>query len=127
MVDFMGVSSYGGTNMDSSGVIKITRDVDTNIAHHDVYHCGRHRRHGPYDEGSGRLLNTRGPSSIAICTFLSKPQRRRVDVDIRYCGFEVPNKFVIGYGLDYDENYRNLPFVGVLKPEVYEKRKEEKG
>ncbi|HOV50900.1 MAG TPA: hypoxanthine phosphoribosyltransferase [Candidatus Cryosericum sp.] len=127
MVDFMGVSSYGGTNMDSSGVIKITRDVDTNIAHHDVIIVEDIVDTGLTMKALVDLLNTRGPSSIAICTFLSKPQRRRVDVDIRYCGFEVPNKFVIGYGLDYDENYRNLPFVGVLKPEVYEKRKEEKG
>lgn len=126
-VDFMGVSSYGGTNMDSTGVIKITRDVDANVAHRDVIIVEDIVDTGLTMRALVDLLNTRGPNSVEICTFLSKPQRRKVDVEIKYCGFEVPNKFVIGYGLDYDENYRNLPFVGVLKPEVYEKRKEEKG
>ncbi len=127
MVDFMGVSSYGGTNMDSTGIIKITRDVDANVAHRDIIIVEDIVDTGLTMKALVELLKTRGPSSIAICTFLSKPSRRKVDIDIRYCGFEVPNKFVIGYGLDYDENYRNLPFVGVLKPEVYETRKEEKG
>ncbi len=127
MVDFMGVSSYGGTNLDSTGIIKITRDVDANVAHRDIIIVEDIVDTGLTMKALVELLKTRGPSSIAICTFLSKPSRRKVDVDIRYCGFEVPNKFVIGYGLDYDENYRNLPFVGVLKPEVYEARKEEKG
>lgn len=126
-VDFMGISSYGGTNMDSSGVIKITRDVDTNVAHRDVIIVEDIVDTGLTMRALVDLLNTRAPRSVEICTLLSKPQRRKVDVEIKYCGFEVPNKFVIGYGLDYDENYRNLPFVGVLKPEVYEKRKEEKG
>ena len=127
MVDFMGVSSYGGTNMDSTGVIKITRDVDANVADRDIIIVEDSVDTGLTMRALVDLLKTRGPDSIEICTFLSKPSRRKVDVDIKYCGFEVPNKFVIGYGLDYDENYRNLPFVGVLKPEVYEKRKEEKG
>lgn len=126
-VDFMGVSSYGGTNMDSTGVIKITRDVDANVARRDVIIVEDIVDTGLTMRALVDLLNTRGPNSVEICTLLSKPQRRKVDVEIKYCGFEVPNKFVIGYGLDYDENYRNLPFVGVLKPEVYEKRKEEKG
>jgi len=126
-VDFMGISSYGGTNMDSTGVIKITRDVDTNVAHRDVIVVEDIVDTGLTMRALVDLLNTRAPRSVEICTLLSKPQRRKVDVEIKYCGFEVPNKFVIGYGLDYDENYRNLPFVGVLKPEVYEKRKEEKG
>ncbi|MCE5192338.1 MAG: hypoxanthine phosphoribosyltransferase [Candidatus Cryosericum sp.] len=126
-VDFMGISSYGGTNMDSTGVIKITRDVDTNVAHRDVIIVEDIVDTGLTMRALVDLLNTRAPRSVEICTLLSKPQRRKVDVEIKYCGFEVPNKFVIGYGLDYDENYRNLPFVGVLKPEVYEKRKEEKG
>lgn len=126
-VDFMGVSSYGGTNMDSTGVIKITRDVDANVAHRDVIIVEDIVDTGLTMRALVDLLKTRGPSSVEICTLLSKPTRRKVDVEIKYCGFEVPNKFVIGYGLDYDENYRNLPFVGVLKPEVYEMRKEEKG
>jgi len=126
-VDFMGISSYGGTNMDSTGVIKITRDVDTNVAHRDVIVVEDIVDTGLTMRALVDLLNTRAPRSVEICTLLSKPQRRKVDVEIKYCGFEVPNKFVIGYGLDYDENYRNLPFVGVLKPEIYEKRKEEKG
>jgi len=127
MVDFMGVSSYGGTNTDSTGVIKITRDVDANVAHRDIIIVEDIVDTGLTMKALVELLKTRGPNSIEICTLLSKPQRRKVEVNIKYCGFEVPNKFVIGYGLDYDENYRNLPFVGVLKPEVYEKRKEEKG
>ena len=64
-------------------------------------------------------LRVRGPASLRICTLLSKPSRREVDLKIDYVGFEIPNEFVIGYGLDYAENYRNLPFVGVLKPEIY--------
>ncbi|MDO9099392.1 MAG: hypoxanthine phosphoribosyltransferase [Caldisericota bacterium] len=127
MVDFMGVSSYGGTSMDSTGVIKITRDVDANVAHHDIIIVEDIVDTGLTMRALVELLRTRGPSSIEICTLLSKPSRRKTTVDIKYCGFEIPNKFVVGYGLDYDENYRNLPFVGVLKSGVYEKRKEEKG
>ena len=65
------------------------------------------------------VLKMRNPSSVKICTILSKPSRRKADIEPDYCGFEVPDEFVVGYGLDYDEKYRNLPYVGVLKPEVY--------
>ena len=104
----------------------LTRDVDANVAHRDVIIVEDIVDTGLTMSALVDLMKTRGPNSIEICTLLSKPQRRKVDVDIKYCGFEVPNKFVIGYGLDYDDNYLNLPFVGVLKPDVYEKIKEEK-
>ena len=67
-----------------------------------------------------RILRERGPASLRICTLLNKPERREVDIAVDYIGFNIPNKFVIGYGLDFNEHYRNLPFVGVLKPELYQ-------
>jgi len=97
-VDFMGISSYGGTNMDSTGVIKITRDVDTNVAHRDVIVVEDIVDTGLTMRALVDLLNTRAPRSVEICTLLSKPQRRKVDVEIKYCGFEVPNKLSSAMG-----------------------------
>ncbi|MDF2634879.1 MAG: hypoxanthine phosphoribosyltransferase [Pelosinus sp.] len=118
-IDFMAVSSYGaGTS--SSGVVRILKDLDENVE-------GKHVLVVEDIIDSGLTLNylvdnlkSRQPASIKICTLLNKPDRRKVDVDIAYNGFTIPDHFVIGYGLDYAEKYRNLPFIGILKPEVYQ-------
>ncbi len=117
-VDFMAVSSYGAATT-SSGVVRIMKDLDTEIA-------GRHVLIVEDIIDSGLTLDylinnlrSRGPASIDIMTLLTKPSRRRVDIPVRYTGFEVPDVFVVGYGLDFDEQYRNLQFIGTLKPEVY--------
>jgi hypoxanthine phosphoribosyltransferase len=117
-VDFMAVSSYGaGTS--SSGVVRILKDLDSDVS-------GRHILIVEDIIDTGRTLTymlenlrVRQPASLRICTLLSKPSRREVDLTVDYVGFEIPNEFVIGYGLDFDEAYRNLRFIGVLKPEVY--------
>jgi len=117
-VDFMEVSSYGaGTR--SSGVVRILLDLEQNIQ-------GRHVLIVEDIVDSGRTLDyirrnlqTRRPASLRVCTLLSKPSRREIDVPLDLVGFEVPDEFVVGYGLDFAEEYRNLPFIGVLKEEVY--------
>jgi hypoxanthine phosphoribosyltransferase len=117
-IDFMAVSSYGDAT-ESSGVVRILMDLDRNIE-------GRHVLIVEDIIDTGRTLTyiienlrTRDPASIKVCTLLNKPARRVLDIPIDYVGFEIPDRFVIGYGLDYGEIYRNLPFVGVLKPELY--------
>ena len=118
--DFMAVSSYGAATS-SSGNVQLLKDISTDIK-------GRHVviLEDILDSGNTlkfvreRLLSM-DPASLKICTLLDKPSRRKVDVYADYIGFTVPNEFVVGYGLDYDEVYRNLPFIGVLKPEVYQK------
>lgn len=118
-IDFMAVSSYGsGTS--SSGVVRILKDLDEDVA-------GKHVLVVEDIIDSGLTLNylldnlkSRKPASIKLCTLLNKPERRKVEVKIDYNGFDVPDYFVIGYGLDYAEKYRNLPFIGILKPEVYQ-------
>ena len=117
-IDFMAVSSYGDSAT-SSGVVRILKDLDRDIT-------GRHILLVEDIIDTGHTiayllenLRVRGPASIRICTLLSKPSRREVRLDIDYIGFDIPNEFVIGYGLDFSENYRNLRFIGVLKPEVY--------
>lgn len=117
-IDFMAVSSYGaGTS--SSGVVRILKDLDEDVE-------GKHVLVVEDIIDSGLTLNylldnlkSRKPASIKLCTLLNKPERRKVHVNIDYNGFDVPDYFVIGYGLDYAEKYRNLPFIGILKPEVY--------
>lgn len=117
-IDFMAISSYGDST-ESSGVVRILKDLDENIdGKHvliveDIIDTGRTLSY------IIRNLSTRRPASVAICTLLSKPARREVEIPLKYVGFEVPNEFVVGYGLDFAEHYRNLRFVGVLKPEVY--------
>jgi len=117
-IDFMAVSSYGDAT-ESSGVVRILMDLERNIQ-------GRHVLIVEDIIDTGRTLNyiihnlrTRGPASIKICTLLNKPARRVLDIPLDYVGFVIPDRFVVGYGLDYGEIYRNLPFVGVLKPELY--------
>jgi len=116
-VDFMAISSYGAST-DSSGVVRILKDLDINIE-------GRHVLVVEDIIDSGltlsylvRTLEARAPETLEICALLTKPDRREIDVRVRYTGFEIPNEFVIGYGLDYAERYRNLPYVGVLDPEA---------
>ncbi|WP_378955345.1 hypoxanthine phosphoribosyltransferase [Pelosinus sp. sgz500959] len=118
-IDFMAVSSYGsGTS--SSGVVRILKDLDEDVA-------GKHVLVVEDIIDSGLTLNylldnlkSRKPASIKLCTLLNKPERRKVQVNIDYNGFDVPDYFVVGYGLDYAEKYRNLPFIGILKPQVYQ-------
>ena len=118
-IDFMAVSSYGsGTS--SSGVVRILKDLDEDVE-------GKHVLVVEDIIDSGLTLNylldnlkSRKPASIKLCTLLNKPERRKVKVDIDYNGFDVPDYFVVGYGLDYAEKYRNLPYIGILKEEVYQ-------
>jgi hypoxanthine phosphoribosyltransferase len=122
-VDFMEISSYGkGTT--SSGVVRILLDLASNIE-------GRHVVIVEDIVDTGHTLNyilrnfaSRKPASLRVATLLSKPSRREIDVPVDFVGFEVPNEFVMGYGLDYAEEYRNVPYIGVLKPEVYQEAPE---
>lgn len=117
-IDFMAVSSYG-SGAKSSGEVKIIKDLDSKIE-------GRHVIVVEDILDSGKTLNyllevlrARGAASLSLCTFLNKPSRRVVPVTVDYNGVDIPDEFVVGYGLDYAEKYRNLPYLGVLKPEVY--------
>jgi len=116
-IDFMAISSYGAAT-DSSGVVRILKDLDINIE-------GRHVLVVEDIIDSGltlsylmRNLEAREPASLEVCALMTKPARREIDVDVRYVGFEIPNRFVIGYGLDFAERYRNLPFVAVLHSDL---------
>jgi len=120
-IDFMWVSSYQGTT--TTGSMEVKRDISEDIK-------GRHVviLEDIYDTGTSldytyKHLLAKGPASLKICTLLDKPERRRPGITLQpdYTGFVIPNAFVVGYGLDYNEHYRNLPYVGILKPEVYEK------
>lgn len=119
-VDFMVTSSYGA-GMESSGVVRILLDLECNIEGRHVLIVEDIVDTGYTLEYITRNMRTRGPASVKVCALLSKPSRREVDVLLDFVGFEVPDEFVVGYGLDYAEVYRNLPFVGVLKHSVYEK------
>lgn len=118
-IDFMAISSYGGERTESSGVVRILMDLNANIENRnvliveDIVDTGRTLAYITDN------LRTRNPASVKICALLNKPSRREVDVRLDYIGFDIPNEFVVGYGLDYNEVYRNLSFVGVLKPELY--------
>jgi hypoxanthine phosphoribosyltransferase len=119
-VDFMVTSSYGA-GTETSGVVRILLDLERNIEGRHVLVVEDIVDTGYTLEYITRNLRTRGPASVKVCALLSKPSRREVDVPLDFVGFEVPDEFVVGYGLDYAEVYRNLPFVGVLKPSVYKK------
>lgn len=119
-IDFMVVSSYGA-GVKSSGVVKIVKDLDVPLAGKDILIIEDILDSGLTLSYIKELLTSRGPKSIKIATLLDKPDRRKVDLKADYIGFTVPDEFVIGYGLDYDEKYRNLPYIGILKPEVYSK------
>lgn len=118
-VDFMSVSSYGaGTT--SSGQVKITRDLSESIEDRDIIVVEDILDSGNTLSYLLQLLQARNPASIKLCTLLDKPSRRVKEVHIDYSGFSIPDEFVVGYGLDFAEKYRNLPYIGVLKPCVYE-------
>ena len=114
-VDFMAISSYGAAT-DSSGVVRILKDLDINIEGRDVLVVEDIIDSGLTLSYLMRNLEAREPASLEICALLTKPDRREIEVPVRYVGFEIPNRFVIGYGLDFAERYRNLPYVGVLDP-----------
>jgi hypoxanthine phosphoribosyltransferase len=113
-VDFMAVASYGSST-DSSGVVRILKDLDATIEGKDVLIVEDIIDSGLTLSYLLRTLKAREPRSLEVCALLTKPERREVDLPIRYTGFEIPNKFVIGYGLDHAERYRNLPYVAVLE------------
>ena len=120
-IDFMVVPSYGGANTESTGLVKIVKDLDADLTGKDVLIVEDILDTGITLSHLLPMLEMRKPSSVRLCTILSKPSRRKANIEPDYLGFEVPDEFVVGYGLDYDEKYRNLPYVGVLKPEVYSK------
>ncbi len=119
-IDFMSVSSYGsGTK--TSGVVKIIKDLDTDVVEgSDLLIVEDILDSGVTLEYLIKILSARNPKSVKICTLLDKPERRKANVKADYAGAQIPDAFVVGYGLDFDEKYRNLPFIGALKPAVYE-------
>ena len=116
-LDFMAISSYGAAT-DASGVVRILKDLDASIADRDVLIVEDIIDSGLTLSYLVRTLEARRPASLEICALLTKPSRRQMEVPVRYVGFEIPDRFVIGYGLDYAERYRNLPYLGVLADEV---------
>lgn len=116
--DFMAVSSYGSATQ-TSGVVRILKDLDREIIGRDVLVVEDIVDSGLTLNYLLRSLRARGPASLEVLTLLSKPDQTRVHIPIRYHGFAVPSEFVVGYGLDYADRYRNLPYVGTLKPEIY--------
>jgi hypoxanthine phosphoribosyltransferase len=112
-VDFMAVSSYGSST-DSSGVVRILKDLDAPLEGRNVLIVEDIVDSGLTLQYLMRTLQARNPATIEVCALLTKPERRKVDMPARYVGFEIPDKFAIGYGLDYDERYRNLPYVATL-------------
>ncbi len=118
-IDLMEVSSYGGTATESSGLVRILKDLSASIEGRDVLIVEDIIDTGLTLNYLVRYLRGKNPRSLRICALLDKPARRLVDIDIDYRGFTIADRFVIGYGLDYGEVYRNLPFIGVLRPEVY--------
>lgn len=117
-IDFMATSSYGKSAY-SSGAVKILKDLDLSIVHRDVILVEDIVDTGLTLKYIAENLKARNPASFKICVLLDKPDRRLVDIKLDYCGFKIPDEFVVGYGLDFAEKYRNLPFVAVLRPEVY--------
>lgn len=113
-LDFMSVSSYGG-GTESKGVVKIVKDLDEPIRDKDVLVVEDIVDSGRTLSYLLEMLRNRGPRSLRLCTLLDKPERRVVDVDVDYTGFQIPDRFVVGYGLDYDQRYRNLPYIGIVE------------
>jgi len=118
-IDFLAISSYGAGQRESTGAVRLLMDLKADIAGRDVLIVEDIVDSGQTMEYLLRTLGARNPASLRICTLLSKPSRREVDIPLDYVGFEIPNEFVLGYGLDFDEKYRNLPYVAVLKREYY--------
>ncbi|CAM3469008.1 hypoxanthine phosphoribosyltransferase [Paenibacillus catalpae] len=119
-IDFMAVSSYGASTK-SSGVVKIIKDLDASVEGRDVLIVEDIIDSGLTLSYLIDVLERRNAKSVTVATLFDKPARRSVDLEADYTGFSLPDEFVVGYGLDYAEKYRNLPFIGILKPEVYEK------
>ena len=117
-IEFMGVSSYGNKS-ETTGAVRITQDLNTDIEGRHVIVVEDILDSGLTLSYLLRYLGGRRPASLEVCTFLDKPERRQVEVRVRYAGFQIPDAFVVGYGLDFAEKYRNLPYVGILKPAVY--------
>ncbi len=117
-MEFMGISSYGNERR-TSGIVRITKDIDTSITGKHVIIAEDIMDSGLTLSHLMQLLSSRNPASLKVCCLLDKPSRRECDITPDYRGFEIPNEFVVGYGLDYDGFLRNLPYVGVLKPSVY--------
>lgn len=119
-MDFMAVSSYGNST-ESSGVVRILKDLDFEIENKDVLIIEDIIDSGITLNYLIKYLKAKNPNSVEIVCLLNKPERRQVEIDVKYLGYDVPNYFLVGYGLDYAEKYRNLPYVGILKEEVYKK------
>lgn len=117
-VDFMAASSYGNTT-ESSGVVRILKDLDYSIEGKDVLLIEDLIDTGLTLHYLAENLKSRGPASFRICTLLDKPERRKIDIEVHYTGFDIPDEFIVGYGIDYSQHYRNLPCVATLKPEIY--------
>ncbi|MCB9077970.1 MAG: hypoxanthine phosphoribosyltransferase [Anaerolineaceae bacterium] len=117
-IDFLAVSSYGKGVRRSTGVVRIVKDLDQPIAGRDVLIVEDIVDSGHTLQYITRNLATRGPASLKICTLLDKADRREVDIEVDYVGFNIPDKFVFGFGLDVDQKFRELPFIGVVKPDV---------
>jgi len=118
-IDFMDISSYGIGQRESTGAVRLVMDLQTDIAGRDVLIVEDIVDSGQTMDYLLRTLWARKPASLRVCTLLNKPNRRVVDVPLDYVGFNIPDEFVLGYGLDFDEKYRNLPYVGVLKKEYF--------
>lgn len=116
--DFMAVSSYG-TSTKTSGVVRILKDLDESIEDRDIIIVEDIIDSGLTLHYLYKNLSSRRPASLEICTLLDKPERREVEVPVKYCGFDIPDRFVVGYGLDFAQKYRNLPYIGVLKNGVF--------
>jgi hypoxanthine phosphoribosyltransferase len=119
-IDLMEVSSYGGATTESSGLVRILKDLSSSIAGRDVLIVEDIIDTGLTLNYLLRYLRGKNPASLRICALLDKPARRLVEIPIDYTGFTIPDEFVVGYGLDFGEIYRNLPFIGVLRPELYQ-------
>ena len=119
IIDFMDISSYGAST-ESSGVVRIVKDLDENIEKKDVLIVEDIIDTGLTLDYLIRMLKSRNPSSLRVCALLNKKERRQIDVPIDYCGFDIPDKFVVGYGLDFNGLYRNIPYILVLKPMYYQ-------
>ncbi|GAB3271068.1 phosphoribosyltransferase [Arthrobacter pigmenti] len=118
-MDWMAVSSYG-SGTQSSGVVRILKDLDTDLSGKNVLIVEDIIDSGLTLSWLTKNLLSRGPASVEICTLLRKPDASKVDIDVKYVGYDIPNEFVVGYGLDFAEKYRNLDFVGTLAPHIYE-------
>lgn len=117
-LDFMQASSYG-SGMETSGVINIKKDLENDAAGKHILIIEDIIDSGNTLAKLKHILKDRGPASVKICSLLSKPSRREMEVEVEYIGLDIPDEFVVGYGLDFDEKYRNLPYIGILKPKVY--------